>query len=179
MTGSTGTPLIDLVVLSGILFFLLAISHSSALPAEQSLSPLDPQEHSAPLLSWQDEKSLRLMISEAEKKSFHFPTLKPLSSNRMDAGFRGSGSFAETDPRPWLSLFQKLTRGDTVHVHVFGGSMTAGVSCNGFGKFGYFDHRGKCVWHHRVISWLRAAFPSAHVVQSQGSGKHRLFFCNE
>ena len=42
--------------------------------------------------------------------------------------------------------------------------MTAGVRCNGFGKFGYFDHRGKCVWHHRVISWLRAAFPSAHVV---------------
>jgi hypothetical protein len=151
MTGSTGTPLIDLVVLSGILFFLLAISHSSALPAEHSLSPLDPQEHSAPLLSWKDEKSLRLMISEAEKKSFHFPTLKPLSSNRMDAGFRGSGSFAETDPRPWLSLFQKLARGDTVHVHVFGGSMTEGYGCRGFAKHEYFDSTRICAWPHRLV----------------------------
>jgi hypothetical protein len=126
-------------------------SSQSTRSTEQLLSPLDPHEHSAPLLSWQDEKSLRLMISEAEKKSFHFPTLKPLSSNRMDAGFRGSGSFAETDPRPWLSLFQKLARGDTVHVHVFGGSMTEGYGCRGFAKHEYFDSTRICAWPHRLV----------------------------
>ena len=101
------------------------------------------------LPSWQSNESINVMTSQHERDSFRFHTFTPLSSDEMDVGFRGSGSFDKTDPRPWMNLFEKLNNGVPVNIHVFGGSMTDGNGCTGHKKAHYYDPTKTCSWQYR------------------------------
>ena len=101
------------------------------------------------LPSWYSNESLSRIITSYEKRIFGFPTFTPLNSTEMEKGFKGSGSFSKTDPRPWISLFDKLVNKQDINIHVFGGSSTDGNGCKGRSKALYYDRKKRCSWHYR------------------------------
>ena len=106
-------------------------------------------QYQSTLPSWHTNESLTKMISSHELETFGYPSITPLNSSQMDAGFRGSASFDKTYPVVWKLLFEKINAKQEVIVHVYGGSMTDGKGCRGRGKANYDDLFRRCSWQRR------------------------------